>query len=99
MKNSILAAAIVIAVAGVASAQVNPTLSAANSPVAKSVTKTESTSDATKLTRARVLNQTQKNPTVPASGSGQTFQAHAKANFKNRARLESLQPETSLPLT
>ncbi len=100
MKNSILAASIlVVALAAAASAQVNPALSAVNPRVAKSVpSKTEPVPDVARATRARVLNQTQKSPTATtASADGQTFQAHAKANFKNRARLDSLQPEASLP--
>jgi protein involved in polysaccharide export with SLBB domain len=98
MKNSIFAASIlVVALAVTAPAQVNPAISAANPPVAKAVTaKPDATPDAAKATRARVLNQTQKSPTTSGSSANdQTFQAHAKANFKNRARLESLRPEIS----
>ena len=98
MKNPIFAASIlVIAFAVAASAQVNPAISIANSPIAKSVpTRSDTTPDPAKTTRARTLTQTQKSPTTEGSrASDQTLQAHAKANFKNRARLESLRNETS----
>ncbi|MEP6718540.1 MAG: polysaccharide biosynthesis/export family protein [bacterium] len=98
MKNSIFAASIlVVGLAGAGYAQVNPVISVANSPVAKSATdRRAEAQDAAKTTRARALKQTQK--TQLANGSSaddQTLQAHAKANFKNRARLESLHSETS----
>lgn len=98
MKNSIFAASIlVLGLAGASYAQVNPAISVANPPVAKSATyRPDEAQDAAKTTRARVLNQTQKSPlTNFSSANGQNLQAHAKANFKNRARLESLRSETS----
>ncbi|HXL81889.1 MAG TPA: polysaccharide biosynthesis/export family protein [Pyrinomonadaceae bacterium] len=98
MKNSIFAALVLsVTLAVAASAQVNPAISAANAPVSKSViTKPSATPDTTKATRARVINQTQKDPlTNTSSANQQSFQAHAKANFKNRARLESLPAEVS----
>ncbi|MEP6742581.1 MAG: polysaccharide biosynthesis/export family protein [bacterium] len=97
MKNPIFAASMLaVALAVTASAQVNPALSAANAPVARSITaKPAAAPDATKATRARVLNLTHKNGTTSGSSANSpTFQAHAKLNFKNRARLESLRPET-----
>jgi protein involved in polysaccharide export with SLBB domain len=96
MKNSILAATVLsVAFAVTTAAQVNPAISAVNSPVSRSVTaKSETPPDAAKATRARVLNQTQKTPAPNSPGSNtQSLQAHAKANFKNRARLESLPAE------
>lgn len=98
MKNSIFAALIlVMALTAAASAQVNPAISAANPPIAKATTaRPDAPQEAAKTTRARVLNQTQKSPTTNrASAHDQTLQAHAKANFKNRARLESLRSESS----
>jgi protein involved in polysaccharide export with SLBB domain len=98
MKNSILAASVLsVALAVTAAAQVNPAISVANSPVSKSVTtKPEAPPEPGKATRARVLNQTQNSPaTNSQSGNAQSLQAHAKANFKNRARLESLPAEVS----
>jgi protein involved in polysaccharide export with SLBB domain len=98
MKNSILAALILsVTLAVAASAQVNPAISAANAPITTATTlKTNATPDAAKATRARVLNQSQKSPSPNGSTApGQSFQAHAKANFKNRARLESLPAESS----
>ncbi|MBA2705658.1 MAG: polysaccharide biosynthesis/export family protein [Blastocatellia bacterium] len=98
MKNPIFAALVLsVALAVTAAAQVNPAISAANSPVAKSVaTKPEAAPDSAKATRARVLNQTQKSPTTNSpSADAQGFQAHAKVNFKNRARLESLPAKAS----
>ncbi|HEX3280733.1 MAG TPA: polysaccharide biosynthesis/export family protein [Pyrinomonadaceae bacterium] len=98
MKNSILAAAILsVAFAVTAAAQVNPAISVVNSPVTKSVTnKSEARPEPAKATRARVLNPTQNSPaTNSQNGSAQSLQAHAKANFKNRARLESLPAEVS----
>ncbi len=94
MKNSIFAALILlVGLAGAGSAQVNPAISVANPPVAKFATDRP---DVAKATRVRVLNQTQKSPlTNVSSANDQTLQAHAKANFKNRARLESLGTETS----
>jgi protein involved in polysaccharide export with SLBB domain len=98
MKNSILAALVLsVAFAVTAAAQVNPAISAVNSPVSRSVTaKSEAPPEAARTTRARVLNQTQ-NSTASNSQSvnAQSLQAHAKANFKNRARLESLPAEVS----
>jgi protein involved in polysaccharide export with SLBB domain len=99
MKSSIIAASIVsVMLAVAASAQVNPAISAANPPITKSVTaKPDATPDAARTTRARVLNQTQKSSTTNGSSpTNQSFQAHAKANFKNRARLESLPSEISV---
>ena len=98
MKSSIFAASIlVVALAVMASAQVNPAISAAHPPSAKSLTaKPDAVLDAAKATRARVLNQTQRLTANDSIATGQIFQAHAKANFKNRARLESLRPETSV---
>lgn len=98
MKNPIFAALVLsVALAVTAAAQVNPAISVANSPVAKSVaTKPEATPDTAKATRARVLSQTQKSPTTHSPiADAQSFQAHAKVNFKNRARLESLPAEAS----
>ncbi|HEX9629981.1 MAG TPA: polysaccharide biosynthesis/export family protein, partial [Pyrinomonadaceae bacterium] len=98
MKNSIFAALVLsVTLAVAASAQVNPAISAANPPVSKSViTKPSATPDTAKATRARVINQTQKDPqSNNSSANQQSFQAHAKANFKNRARLESLPAEIS----
>ncbi len=98
MKNPIFAALVLsVALAVTAAAQVNPAISAANSPVAKSLaTKPEAAPDSAKATRARVLNQTQKSPTTNSpSADAQGFQAHAKVNFKNRARLESLPAKAS----
>jgi protein involved in polysaccharide export with SLBB domain len=97
MKNSILAASVLsVAFAVTAAAQVNPAISVVNSPVTKSVTtKSEAPAEPAKATRARVLNQTH-NPAINSeSGNAQSLQAHAKANFKNRARLESLPAEVS----
>ncbi|MDQ1638832.1 MAG: polysaccharide biosynthesis/export protein VpsN [Pyrinomonadaceae bacterium] len=96
MKNSILAAIVLsVAFAVTTAAQVNPAISAVNSPVSRSVAaKSETPPDAAKATRARVLNQTQKSPAPNSQrGNAQSLQAHAKANFKNRARLESLPAE------
>jgi protein involved in polysaccharide export with SLBB domain len=98
MKNTIFAASILsVMLAVAASAQVNPAISAANPSVAKvDATKTESTPDPARATRSRVLNPAQKGPTTRgASATVQSLQAHAKANFKNRARLESLPAEIS----
>jgi len=98
MKNSILAASVLsVAFAATAAAQVNPAISAVNSPVSRSVTtKPEAPPDAAKTTRARVLTQRQNSPaTNNSSVNAQSQQAHAKANFKNRARLESLPAEVS----
>ncbi|HBB86627.1 MAG TPA: hypothetical protein DC047_03315 [Blastocatellia bacterium] len=98
MKNSILAALVLgVAFAVTAAAQVNPAISAVNSPVSRSVTtKSEAPREAAKTTRARVLNQTQKSPaTNSQSANAESLQAHAKANFKNRTRLESLPAEVS----
>lgn len=98
MKNSILAAsALSVAFAVTVAAQVNPAISAVNSPVSRSVTtKPEAPPEAAKTTRARVLTQSQNNPaTNNSSVNAQSQQAHAKANFKNRARLESLPAEVS----
>jgi protein involved in polysaccharide export with SLBB domain len=97
MKNSIFAAAIlVVGLAGATHAQVNPAISIANPPAAKSATeRPDQARDAAKTTRARVFNQTQKTQlTNTSSANAQSLQAHAKANFKNRARLESLRAET-----
>ena len=57
MKNPIFAALVLsVALAVTAAAQVNPAISAANSPVAKSLaTKPEAAPDSAKATRARVL--------------------------------------------
>ena len=99
MKKSIFAAIVLSVMLTVAaSAQVNPSISAANPDVAKSVaSKPDAVPEAAKGTRARVLSQTQKNATTDgSSASSQSFQAHAKANFKNRARLESLPTEVSV---
>lgn len=99
MKNSILAAAVLsVAFAVTAAAQVNPAISAVNSPVSRSVmTRPEAQPEAGKTTRARVLTQSQNSSaTNNSSNSRQSQQAHAKANFKNRARLESLPAEVSL---
>lgn len=96
MKNSILAAFVLsVMLTAAASAQVNPSISAANPDVAKSVTsKPDVPADAAKVTRPRVLSQIQPNPnTNGASATSESFQAHAKANFKNRPRLESLPAE------
>jgi protein involved in polysaccharide export with SLBB domain len=96
MKNSILAASVLsVAFAVTAAAQVNPAISAVNSPVSRSVTtKPEAPPEAAKTTRARVLTQSQNSPaTNNSSVNAQSQQAHAKANFKNRARLESLPAE------
>lgn len=98
MKNSILAASVLsVAFAVTAAAQVNPAISAVNSPVSRSVpAKSETPPEAARATRARVLNQTQKSPAINnPSANAQSLQAHAKANFKNRARLESLPAEVS----
>jgi polysaccharide export outer membrane protein len=97
MKNSIFAAIVLsVALAVTAAAQVNPTISAVNPPVSNSVTAKSEAPDAAKATRARTLSQTQKKPTTTSpSANAQSFQAHAKANFKNRARLESLPAEVS----
>ncbi len=98
MRNSIFATLVLsVTLAVAASAQVNPAISAANSPVSKSVlTKPSATPDTVKATRPRVINQTQKDPPPNnSSANQQSFQAHAKANFKNRARLESLPAEIS----
>src|SRR6185295_10912270 len=98
MKNSILAASVLsVAFAVTAAAQVNPAISAVNSPVSRSVTtKSEAPPEAAKTTRARVLTQSQNSPaTNNSSVNSQSQQAHAKANFKNRARLESLPAEVS----
>lgn len=98
MKNSILAALVLsVAFAVTAAAQVNPAISAVNPPVSNSVTaKSETTPETARATRARVLNQTQKSPTTNSpSANAQSLQAHAKANFKNRARLESFPAEVS----
>jgi protein involved in polysaccharide export with SLBB domain len=98
MKNSILAASVLsVAFAVTAAAQVNPAISAVNSPVSRSVTtKPEAPPEAAKTTRARVLTQSQNSPaTNNSSVNSQSQQAHAKANFKNRARLESLPAEVS----
>lgn len=96
MKKSILAASIlVVTLPLMASAQVSPELSAANRVVTKTDTlKPEAPVDASKATRARVLNPVSKNSSATTeSGNNQTFQAHASGNFKNRARLESLKPD------
>jgi protein involved in polysaccharide export with SLBB domain len=98
MKNSILAASVLsVAFAVTAAAQVNPAISAVNSPVSRSVTtKPEAPPEAAKTTRARVLTPSQNSPaTNNSSVKAQSQQAHAKANFKNRARLESLPAEIS----
>ncbi|MGI8835767.1 MAG: polysaccharide biosynthesis/export family protein [Pyrinomonadaceae bacterium] len=97
MKNSIFAAILVVGLALAGYAQVNPAISVAHQPVAKSATyRPDQAQDAAKTTRARVLNQTQKTQLINLSSvTDQTLQAHAKANFKNRARLESLRSETS----
>jgi protein involved in polysaccharide export with SLBB domain len=97
MKNKILAASILsVTLAVAASAQVNPAISAANPSVAKmDATKPKTTPDAAKATRSRVLNETQKSSTTSGSSATDRLQAHAKANFKNRARLESLPAEIS----
>lgn len=98
MKNSIVAALVLsVAFAVTAAAQVNPAISAVNSPVSRSIAANpEAPSDPAKATRARVLNQTQKSPiTNSPTGNAQSLQAHAKANFKNRARLDSLPAEVS----
>lgn len=98
MKNSIFAAIVLsVTLAVTAAAQVNPTISAVNPPVSKSVPAKSEAPDAAKATRARILSQTQKSPTTNTkSANAQSFQAHAKANFKNRARLESLPAEVSV---
>lgn len=92
MKISIFAAAILsVAFAVTAVAQVNPAISVVNSPVSKSVTaKSEAPPEPARATRARILNPTHAGPASNSQGNGQSLQAHAKANFKNRARLESL---------
>jgi protein involved in polysaccharide export with SLBB domain len=98
MKNSILAASVLsVACAVTAAAQVNPAISAVNSPVSRSVTtKPEVPPEAAKTTRARVLAPSQNSPATNNSiVKAQSQQAHAKANFKNRARLESLPAEIS----
>ena len=98
MKNSILAASVLsVAFAVTAAAQVNPAISAVNSPVSRSVTtKPEAPPEAAKTTRARVLTQSQNSTAANnSSNNAQSQQAHAKANFKNRARLESLPAEIS----
>ena len=94
MKNSIIAASMLtLTFALGASGQVNPAISAGSQTITKSP---PAKPDPAKATRSRVLSQTQQSPTTNgASANGQSFQAHAKANFKNRARLESLRPETS----
>jgi len=68
------------------SAQVNPSISAANPAPKDSVNKT----DATAATRARVLGAPSKSSTTGGTANNQILQAHSKGNFKNRARLESL---------
>ncbi len=96
MKNFILAALVLsVAFAVTAAAQVNPAIRTANSPVSSKLTvKSEAPPEPAKATRARVLNQTQKSPaTISPNANAQSLQAHAKANFKNRARLESLPAE------
>ncbi|MEO7970235.1 MAG: polysaccharide biosynthesis/export family protein [bacterium] len=98
MKNSILATLVLsVAFAVTAAAQVNPAIRTVNSSVSSSVTvKSETPPEPARATRARVLNQTQKSPaTNSPSANAQSLQAHAKANFKNRARLESLPAEVS----
>jgi protein involved in polysaccharide export with SLBB domain len=97
MKNKILAALILsVTLAVAASAQVNPAISAANPSVAKvNATKPETAPNTAKATRSRVLNKTQKSPTTIGTSVTDRLQAHAKANFKNRARLESLPAEIS----
>src|SRR6476619_1433215 len=97
MKNSILAASILsVAFAVTAAAQVNPAISAVNSPVSRSVTTKPEAPPAAKTTRARVLTPSQNSPaTNNSSVKGESQQAHAKSNFKNRARLESLPAEVS----
>jgi protein involved in polysaccharide export with SLBB domain len=97
MKISILAAAILsVAFAVTAAAQVNPAISVVNSPVSKSVTaKSEAPPEPAKATRARILNPTHSSPASNSQGNAQSLQAHAKVNFKNRARLESLPTEDS----
>ena len=98
MKNSIFAALILgVTLAVAASAQVNPAISAANPRVSKSVIiKPTAMPDTAKAIRARVINHTQNDPsTNNSSANQQSFQAHAKANFKNRERLESLPAEIS----
>ena len=94
MKNSIIAASMLtLTLALGASAQVNPAITAGSRTIAKPA---PATTDPAKATRSRVLNQPQQSPTTnSSSANGQSFQAHAKANFKNRARLESLRPEAS----
>lgn len=94
MKNPIIAASMLIVTLALgASAQVNPAITAGSRTVAKPA---PAKTDPAKATRSRVLNQPQQNPTTNGSSANdQSFQAHAKANFKNRARLESLRPETS----
>ena len=85
MKTSILPTLLLIILSAIAaSAQVNPSISAANPTVKAPLTKP----DATVATRARVLGQTVKTQTTGATDN-QTLQAHAKGSFKNRARLES----------
>jgi protein involved in polysaccharide export with SLBB domain len=99
MKNSIFAVlSLSLTLAVAASAQVNPAISAANPPLVRpSTAKPNSPPDAAKATRRRVLNQTQKKPATNNSNvNDQAFQAHAKANFKNRARLESLPSEIAV---
>jgi polysaccharide export outer membrane protein len=97
MKNKVLAASVLsVTLAVAASAQVNPAISAANPSVAKvDASRTGTAPDAAKATRSRVLNQPQKSPTTSGSSASDRLQAHAKANFKNRARLESLSAEVS----
>jgi len=97
MKNSIFAALILgVTLAVAASAQVSPAISAANPRVSKSVIKPTATADTAKAIRARVINHTQNDPsTNNSTANQQSFQAHAKANFKNRERLESLPAEIS----
>lgn len=96
MKKTIIAAFVLSVMLTVAaSAQVNPSISAANPDVAKSLTaKPDAPPDPAKATRARVLSQAQKSPSnAGPNANSQSLQAHAKANFKNRARLESLPAE------